>query len=622
MKFLKFISVFFLCIFSCSSSPKKIPNDKPPIPLTCNYANKIFKIGLEKHIDFNKTSPELENRVLESFIYRIDPSKAYILENEISNLKNLAKKNSIFNDLNSNCDKIIPEFYNLFLSSTKRYTEKVLTIAQSLSQKEVDSYKSSDHERIYKTYPKDNEELDKRIKISTLKLFKYLKATDKSFKTVHNNFIKEFKSALEKINEQIKKTNGTIDDQHDKYLFTLGSIIQALDAHSTYVPFSQFLQNDEEFNKGFFFGVGILISKENYKGIKVKEIYPNGPAGKNGVLKTGDIIHKVNGTNVIDIPLEDGVKLIKGPQGTDVILDFIRYKNDEAINMSVTLVRNKVLFTESIKVELITREKKKIAFIKLDTFFRNAAEGIYKKYLEAIGSTKIDGLILDLSQNGGGLLTEAIELADHFIDRGPVVATKYANDSIKPLIATTPGELSHNVPMIVLVNMYSASASEIVAGALKDFNRAIIVGQEHTFGKGSVQDVVPISNGKLGGINITIAKFFRPSGKSTQLKGIPSDIILPGILPEDFNGEKDQLFPVSYEEITPLISENSLFKYSYQTHLPELIKRSQKRVEASAIFSELKKDRSDLDFDMLEDKKPFKEECISILLDFLTLSKK
>jgi carboxyl-terminal processing protease len=622
MKFLKLISIFLISFLSCSSSPQKVTNDKPPISLNCNYADKIFKIGLSKHIDFNKITPDLEKRVIESFIYRIDPTKAYVLNKEVEALKNLAKKNSLFNDLKGKCDKIIPSFYNLYLSSTKRYTEKVLKFAKSIKKEEIDSFKTSDDDRKYDNYPKNINELDERVKISTLKLFKYLKATDDSFKNVHKNFIKEFKNALEKINEKIKEAKGTPDDQHDKYRFSLEAFIQALDAHSTYVPFSRFLQNDEEFNKGFFFGVGILISKEPYKGIKVKEIYKNGPAGKNGALKPGDIIHKVNGTSVIDIPLEEGVKLIKGPQGTKVKLDFIRHKGDEAKNMSVTLIRNKVSFTESIKVELIKRKNKKIAFIKLDTFFRNAASGVYKKYLSVVGSTKIDGLILDLSQNGGGLLTEAIELADHFIDRGPVVATKYANNSIKPLVATTPGELASNVPMIVLVNMVSASASEIVAGALKDFNRAIIVGQEHTFGKGSVQDVIPISNGKLGGINITIAKFFRPSGKSTQLKGIPSDIVIPGTLPNDFHGEKDQLFPVSYEEIPPLLSEKTLFKYDYKKHLPLLIKKSKKRVDKSPIFSKLKKDKTELNYEEIEEEKPFKEEAINILLDYLELTKK
>jgi len=622
MNFIKIIIIILISLTSCSSSPLKKKSDRPPIPLSCDYTRKIFKLGVTNHIDFSKETKELENRVLKSFIYRIDPNKTLTLEKEINELKKLAGKHSLFKDLKAKCKKILPSFYINFLKASKRYTEKIIKFASTITQKQIENFKLSDHPEKYDSYAKTIDELDNRIKLSTMRLFKYLKATDVSFKTVKENFIKDSKKALDKVNTRIKEASGDAELQHEKYEFILSAFINALDAHSTYIPYSYFMQNEEEFNKGFFFGIGILIGKEKYKGIKVKEVYKNGPAGKEGTLKTGDIIFKVNGTNVIDLPLEDGVKLIKGPKGTKVKLEFIRTMKDEIKKMSVTLVRNKVFFTESIKVKLIKKDNKKIALIELDQFFRNAASGVFQKYLSNIGATRIDGILLDLTQNGGGLLTEAIELTDLFIGRGPVVATKDANNKIKILPASTPGELANSkVPMVVLVNKVSASASEIVAGALKDYNRAIIVGQEQTFGKGSVQDVIPILGGKMGGLHITIAKFFRPGGHSTQLRGIPSDIILPGLLPEDFQGEKDQLFPVSFETISPLIGKKARYKFPYKEYIPQIAAMSEKRVAKNKIFAELKKDRSDIDYELFEKEKPFIKEGLAILIDYINLSK-
>lgn len=605
--------VIFFSLFVISAE------DKPPVPLDCDYSKQVLRIAMANHIDFNSESPELEKRAVESFIYRIDPFLSVALESEVEELKALALKHPLFLDLKGDCKTILPKFYDLFLKVNKRYSEITVEVAKNVTQKEIEAFKISKYENKYKTRAKNLNELKERIKVSTLKLIKYLKATDVSFKTVKENFVKDIDKALEKISKNTLAANGTADDQHDKYEFIVSSFINAFDAHSAYIPFTQFTQNEEEFNKGYFFGIGILIGKEKYKGIKVKEVYKNGPAGKEGTLKLGDIIYKVNGTNVIDLPLEDGVKLIKGPKGTKVNLDFIRTIKDEVKKMSVTLERNKVFFTESIKVKLETVGDKKIAFIQLDQFFRDAAQGVYQKFISEIGAKKIDGILLDLSGNGGGLLKEAVDLTDLFIDRGPVVATKTSANRIAALPAETPGELAKKVPMVVLVNKFSASASEIVTGALKDYNRAIVVGNEHTFGKGSVQDVIPLESGKRGGLHITIAKYFRPNGDSTQLRGVISDINLPGLAAEDFEGENDQLFPVSFEKIKPLISPSSYYTFDYVKYLPKLVEQSKKRVAKNKIFSELSKERSDINYELIEKEQPFVKEGLNILADLIDL---
>ena len=333
-----------------------------------------------------------------------------------------------------------------------------------------------------------------------------------------------FGEVLEKINEEY------VDDvnQSESMDAAINGLLQSLDPYSAYMSPESFESMQTE-TSGEFGGLGIEVGME--AGV-VKVISPidNTPASKAG-LKAGDFIVKINGTQVQGKSLIEAVDLMRGPVGSSIEITVRRIGVKKALIFNIT---REVIEVQSVKAELID---KKVGYIRLTSFNSNSSQQIKEKIKKLNKNKNLKGYVLDLRNNPGGLLSQAIKISDFFLENGEIVSTKSRNISENRKWFAKKGDLTNGKALIVLINYGSASASEIVAGALKDHKRAIILG-ENSYGKGSVQSIIPLKN--RGAIRLTIAKYYLPSGKSISEVGVTPDIeVIEGLNDFKFNSETD-----------------------------------------------------------------------------------
>ena len=333
-----------------------------------------------------------------------------------------------------------------------------------------------------------------------------------------------FGEVLEKINKEY------VDevDQSKSMDAAINGLLQSLDPYSAYMTPESFEGMQTE-TSGEFGGLGIEVGME--AGV-VKVISPidNTPASKAG-LKAGDYIVKINNTQVQGKSLMQAVDLMRGPVGSSIEITVRRRGVKKALIFNIT---REVIQVQSVKSELIDNN---VGYIRLTSFNENSSDQIKKK-INKLGKNKdLKGYILDLRKNPGGLLSQAIKISDFFLENGEIVSTRSRQASENRKWFARKGDLTDGKTLIVLINYGSASASEIVAGALKDHKRAIILG-ENSYGKGSVQSIIPLKN--RGAIRLTIAKYYLPSGKSISEVGVTPDIeIAEGSDDFKFNSETD-----------------------------------------------------------------------------------
>jgi len=317
-----------------------------------------------------------------------------------------------------------------------------------------------------------------------------------------------FSEVLDKINKEY------VDeiDQNKVMDSAINGVLQSLDPYSAYMSPEMFNSMQTE-TSGKFGGLGIEVGME--AGV-VKVISPidNSPASQVGV-KAGDYIVKVNNIQVQGKSLTEAVDLMRGPVGSDIEITIRRRGIKKALIFKIT---RKIIEVQSVKSKTIDN---KVGYIRLTSFNENSSAQIKDKIIEINKNKKIKGFILDLRNNPGGLLSQAIKISDFFLDSGEIVSTKSRKKSENRKWFARKGDVIKGKPLIVLTNYGSASASEIVAGALKDHKRAIIIG-ENSYGKGSVQSIIPLKNN--GAIRLTISKYYLPSGKSISEVGVIPDI--------------------------------------------------------------------------------------------------
>ena len=308
-------------------------------------------------------------------------------------------------------------------------------------------------------------------------------------------------------------------DQAEVMDSAINGVLQSLDPYSAYMSPKSF-QGMQTDTKGEFGGLGIEIGMES--GV-VKVITPidDTPASKAGI-KSGDYIVKINGEQVQGKSLTEAVELMRGLVGSEINLTIRRRNVKKALDFKI---KRAVIEVKSV-VAKIVGEQKKIGYLRLKSFNENSYNQLSKTINKFEKNNKLNGYILDLRNNPGGLLTQAISVTDFFLDDGEIVSTKGRKISETRRFFSKKGDGIKGKPLIVIINNGSASASEIVAGALKDHKRAIILG-ENTYGKGSVQSIIPLKNG--GGIRLTISKYYLPSGKSISEVGVLPDILIEEI---------------------------------------------------------------------------------------------
>jgi carboxyl-terminal processing protease len=379
-------------------------------------------------------------------------------------------------------------------------------------------------------------------------------------------------------------------DRKDWFSIYLNSIVIQFDPHTFYLAPSDKERFDTSMS-GKFEGIGARLQKRNQQ-IKIVEVISGGPVWRDELLEIGDVILKVGQkdeepVDISGMNINDAVKLIKGPKGTQVFLTIRRV--DGTIE-EVAVTRDVVVLEETYaKSSLINDGKGTYGLIELPKFYinfkdyqeRNAATDV-KKELEQLKEKNVKGIILDLRNNGGGSLKTVVDMTGYFFEEGPVVQVK-STGGRKEVLSDTDKSVIWDGPLVVLVNEFSASASEILAAALQDYKRAVILGSKQTFGKGTVQNVFDLNRmitggtyGDLGALKVTTDKFYRVNGRSTQLEGVKSDIVFPDRYALVDMGEKDQDNPLAWDRITPAnYRPKGITNYEYS------VERSKQRLEES-----------------------------------------
>ena len=329
--------------------------------------------------------------------------------------------------------------------------------------------------------------------------------------TAENEIYKKidlFGEVLEKINKEYVEEI----DQSESMDSAINGLLQSLDPYSAYMSPEIFNEMQTE-TSGEFGGLGIEVSMESGV-VKVISPIDDTPASRAGI-KAGDYIVKINDIQVQGKSLSEAVDLMRGPVGSSIDLTVRRRGEKKALTFEIT---REIIQIQSVKADLL---EKNIGYIRLTSFNENSGKQIKDKIENLEENKKIKAYILDLRNNPGGLLSQAIKISDFFLDNGEIVSTKSRKISENRKWFARKGDITNGKTLIVLINYGSASASEIVAGALKDHKRAILLG-ESSFGKGSVQSIIPLKND--GAIRLTVAKYYLPSGKSISEVGVSPDI--------------------------------------------------------------------------------------------------
>ncbi len=360
---------------------------------------------------------------------------------------------------------------------------------------------------------------------------------------------------------RLKKT-----EEEDILSLYLNAIAAVYDPHTEYFP-PKDKENFDISMSGKLEGIGATLSQANAY-IKVEQIVPGSPCWKQGELEVGDLILKVAQGNadpvdVVDMRLDDAIKMIRGKKGTEVRLTV---KKADGTIIIIPIVRDEVIIAETYAKSAVVKNPKtneKIGYIYLPKFYadfndkngRRCSKDV-KAELEKLKAEKVSGIVIDLRNNGGGSLTDVVEMMGYFIPLGPVVQVK-ARYAEAQLLSDNDKDVQYEGPLAIMVNEFSASASEILAAAVQDYGRGVIVGSPHTFGKGTVQrfvdfDMMVRGNDNLkplGELKVTTQKFYRINGGTTQLEGVKSDIVLPDAYTKLDMGEKDMDYPLGWDEI-------------------------------------------------------------------------
>ena len=378
-------------------------------------------------------------------------------------------------------------------------------------------------------------------------------------------------------------------NRNDYFSIYVNSIALQFDPHTSYFAPSAKDRFDQNIS-GKFEGIGARLTKRNQE-VEIVDIISGGPVWRENSLRPGDKILKVSQINetpvdIVGMRLDDVIKLIKGPKGTQVILTV--KKVDGSIH-DVTLTRDIIELEEAFaKSTIIEKDNIKYGLINLPRFYvdfqdygkRNAATDV-KYEIQKLKKQDVQGIIIDLRNNGGGSLQTVVDMAGYFIEKGPIVQVKSTGGN-KQILFDMDNGIEWNGALVLMVNEFSASASEILAAAFQDYRRGIVLGSKQTYGKGTVQNMIDLNKiisgntyGDLGAMKLTTDKFYRINGGSTQLEGVKSDVIFPNRYSYIEVGEKDQENPLKWDKITPT---------SYETFINEdkffsIIEKSKRRLE-------------------------------------------
>lgn len=563
-------------------------------PLLCSHLQHIQKGFLNNHIVFKTYTPVLEKRVIDQYIQKLDPSKIYLLAEDIKKIEE-GMKDIYPNTQKDKCQPIM-DAYDIYVERVKdrtKFGEDFLAKNYKF-EKDVELVIDPKKREFFKSKAEQD---DFHKKYTHFQIANYI-ASGMKQKEAIGQLQRRYARNLKNLLAQKKE---------DVYAYYLDSFAGALDPHSSF--FSQDVREDFDIQMGLQLeGIGATLSSQDGYTV-IENVIGGGSAAKSGLVEPQDKIIGVGQgesgamESVIDEQLRDVVKKIRGPKGTKVRLSILRKVTGKTKRLDILLMRDKInLEDDAAQISYLEKEvggvKKKIAVVELPSFYSanrrggRSSAGDLKKILKEAREKKAEGVVLDLSNNGGGSLEDAVKIAGLFIKTGNVVETQGSNKVVDQM-ADDESEVDYSGPLVLLTSRLSASASEIVAGALQDYKRAVIVGADHTFGKGSVQSVMPLPT-ELGALKVTVGMFYIPGGASTQHRGVAADVILPGAYSTEEIGEKSLDYSLPPKVLSPFVSEDAYVKTGKDAWVPldadtvkKLKENSDKRVAGNEDFKKI-----------------------------------
>ncbi len=560
--------VIIIAVASCSFTNKSFETDDKD-KLLLDLITYVLERG---HYEPKDINDDFSVNVFEDFLDIIDPTKRYFLEEDIMEFEQYKFQ---IDDQIKNTDI---SFFNLVYDRLMTRMEDAKVIYQQVLDQPFDFTIDETIDINYEKegFAESKKELSKRwrkqLKYATIGTYDSKLEDEKQNEKNEAGYQKKSFDVLEQ--ESRDATRQTLDEffdfiddleRKDWFVQYINTIVDEFDPHTYY-----FAPDDKDkFDismSGKFEGIGARLQKKP-EGAKIVEIISGGPVWRDRQLEVGDEILKVGQdgelpVNIVGMRLDDAIKLIKGPKGT--VVDLTVRKVDGTIRI-VSITRDVVELEESYaKSATVTKDLNKFGLIHLPKFYvdfedyaeRNAATDVAKE-VERLKQEGVEGLVLDLRDNGGGSLKTVVEMAGLFIKDGPIVQVRSSGKD-KDVYEDKDERIQWDGPLVILVNELSASASEILAAAMQDYKRAIVIGSKQTFGKGTVQNVIPLENivrsneyGDLGAIKLTTQKFYRINGGSTQLEGVKSDVVVPDRYSYIDLGERDQRNPLGWDKITP-----------------------------------------------------------------------
>lgn len=551
------------------------------------------------HYQPQKINDSFSEKVYEKFLVRLDPSKRYFLQSDIEEFAEY--KTKIDDQIKS---EDLTFFFLVYNRLSQRIEESKIYTKDILAHK-FDYTKDETLDINYENTPyaeNTNQLINvwyKQLKFRTLsRLNDKLIIEEDKIKANKNYEIASF-DKLE--NESRKATLNNMFENFDRiddltysdwFSTFVNCIAEQFDPHTTYLNPSLKKRFDISM-AGKLEGIGARLQKKNDY-TKVTELISGGPAWKQGELEVGDYILKVAQGNeepidIVGMRLDDAIEYIKGKKGTEVKLTLKKF--DGTIKV-ISIIRDVVELEETfVKSSIVIKDDRTFGIINLPKFYIDFGEKNYRnsatdmeQEIERLKKENVEGLVLDLRYNGGGSLQTAIEISGLFIKKGPIVQVKYRDRDPKIKKDKDP-RITWDGPLVVLVNELSASASEIFAASMQDYGRAVIIGGKHTFGKGTVQSVLDLNRyhnlkEDIGALKMTIQKFYRINGGSTQLEGVHSDIILPSRYSYMNIGENDLDNPLKFDKVPPV---NYVLWNNYQ-NFNQTIENSKKRITNNKYF--------------------------------------
>jgi carboxyl-terminal processing protease len=561
--------------------------------LTCEEIPELTSLYFQKHLRFRSLTDEIRERTVDGYLRRLDPQRVLLLEQEVEPLRTSMLQ--VFLETRAgDCGRLM----QIQKRMVERHREAEAFVRSFVMAEDfaVDPEAELTLDPEKRGHPQSAAEREALLRtLVHFQISNYLGAGT------------ELAEARERLvhRYELQTKRAAELSQNDIYAVFLDAFATGLDPHSNYLS-ADVLEDFQIQMQLSLEGIGVALSERDGYSV-VEQIIPGGAADRLDLLRPQDRIIAVaeeDGelVDVIDMALRDVVRLIRGKKGTNVHLTVLR-QAEGMERFRVTITRDKIDLEEQaakLRVEKVEVEGRALSLGVLDlpSFYgdrdptkRQGSRDV-ARLLRQARQQQLDGLVLDLSRNGGGLLEDAVTISGFFIRQGGVVAIRGPSEPER-VLSDPNDDVLWNGPLVILTSRVSASASEILAGAMKDYRRAIVVGDDQTFGKGTVQSVFPLRPG-LGALKVTTAVFYRPGGASTQLSGVPSDVVIPSLFNSEDFGEGRQPHSLRADKIRPFVArgavgvkEEERWKPVTDEVVSEVSRRSRQRVEADAFFQKV-----------------------------------